>query len=267
MSETLLSVAGCGFRYGDGNFELRDIAVDMRRGEVVGIVGPNGSGKSTLLRLMSGLLRPAAGRVELEGAPVGSYGRRRLATRLAFLPQSPEASFAFTVRQVVAMGRYPYQRGLGFLSDEDVAVVEEALAQTDSEHLAGRRFTTLSGGEKQRVLVASILAQRPAVMLLDEPAGALDIHHRADLFDLLWGLSRTGIAVVLVTHNLNAASQFCDRLLLLSQGRLVRGGAPADVMDEELLSEVYGAEVRVVRNPVTGTPMAIVLGKTAHETG
>jgi iron complex transport system ATP-binding protein len=263
----LLSVQDCTFRYEDGGFCLQRVALDVDAGEVVGIVGPNGSGKSTLLRLMGGLLKPHGGQVTLAGASIQSFARRSLARRLAFLPQDPETTFRFAVREVVAMGRYPYQRALGFLAAHDIEVVEQALAETDSAALGHRRFFTLSGGEKQRVLIAGVLAQEPSVMLLDEPTAALDIHHRSEILDLLWRLSRQDIAVVVVTHDLNAASQFCDRLVVLSQGEVARSGSPGRVMDEELLSAVYKADVRVVPNPVTATPMAIVPGKVAHELG
>jgi len=260
----LICVRDCSFRYGRGEFELSNVSLEASAGEVLGIVGPNGSGKSTLLRLMSGILTPAAGDVLLEGTPVRSFGRRRLAERLAFLPQNPEASFRFSVREVVAMGRFPYQGAFGFLTERDIAVVERALCETDTEMLGGRDFSTLSGGEKQRVLIAGILAQEPSVMLLDEPTAALDIHHCCEVMDLLWGLSRRGIAVVVVTHDLNTASQFCDRLVLLSGGRLVRSGTPGDVLEEELLCATYGAQVRVLQNPFTSCPMVTVLGSAAH---
>lgn len=263
----LLSVHDCTFRYEDGDFRLHRVALDVDGGEVVGIVGPNGSGKSTLLRLMGGLLKPQEGQVTLEGTSIHSFARRPLARRLAFLPHDPDTTFRFAVSEVVAMGRYPYQRGFGFLTARDMEIVEQALAETDSAALGHRRFFTLSGGEKQRVLIAGVLAQEPSVMLLDEPTASLDIHHRSEILDLLWRLSRQGIAVVVVTHDLNAASQFCDRLVLLSQGEVARSGSPAEVMDEELLSAAYEADVRVVPNPVTATPMAIVPGKVAHELG
>jgi len=265
VTTPLLEVRDCRFGYRDGGFSLEEVSLAVRAGEAVGIVGPNGSGKSTLLRLMSGILSPDGGAVLLEGRAIRSLGRRMLARKLAFLPQSPETSFHFGVREVVAMGRYPYLGAFGFLADHDVEVVERALAETDAAALGGRSFTTLSGGEKQRVLIASVLSQEPAAMLLDEPTAALDIHHRSDVFDLLWRLSRKGIAVVTVTHDLNAASQFCDRLVLLARGRVARVGAAAEVMDAELLSQVYGADVRVVGNPVTSAPMAIVPGRAAHD--
>lgn len=265
MTEPLLSVHGCSFRYHGGDFRLQDVSLDVYPGQVVGIVGPNGSGKSTLLRVMAGLLPPDAGSVRLGGAPIRSMGRRQVARRLAFLPQSPETSFGFAVREVVAMGRYPHLGAFGFLTERDVEIVERALVETASVPLAGRSFVTLSGGERQRVLIASIIAQEPSVMLLDEPTAALDIHHAAEVLDLLWALSRKGIGVVAVTHDLNAASQFCDRVALLSDGGMARTGTPAEVMDQALLSRVYGADVRVLRNPVTSTPLVIVPGRTAHD--
>jgi len=267
MDEALLTVRDCAFRYGRGEFELEGVSLDVRPGEVLGIVGPNGSGKSTLLRLMSGILEPARGEVLLDGASVRSVSRRRLARRLAFLPQSPEAPFRYSVREVVAMGRFPYQGAFGFLTEHDVEVVERALTETDSASLGDRDFSTLSGGEKQRVLIAGILAQEPSVMLLDEPTAALDIHHCCEVMDLLWGLSRRGIAVAAVTHDLNTAGQFCDRLALLSRGRMVRCGRLEEVLEEELLCATYGSQVRVVANPVTALPMVTVLGKAAHDAG
>ncbi len=165
------------------------------------------------------------------------------------------------------MGRYPYQGAFGFLSDEDARATERAMRETDTTELAGRVFSTLSGGEKQRALIAGILAQEPSVMLLDEPtAAALDIHHQTEVLDLLWRLSRQGIAVALVTHDLNAAAQFCDRLALLSCGELVRLGAPSEVLEEALLGGVYGAPVRIIENPFTHAPLVLVLGEAAHET-
>jgi len=264
MAAAVLDVVNCSYSYPGGDFCLRDVSVGVNAGEVLGIVGPNGSGKSTLLRLMSNFLRPDEGNITLDGKPLDSFSRRRLARSLAFLPERPETSFAFSARDVVAMGRYSHQGAFGFLRQSDMEVVERALEETGTAGLAGRTFFTLSGGEKQRVLVASVLAQEPSVMLLDEPTAALDIHHKAEVFDLLWTLSRKGMAVVVVTHDLNAAGQFCDRLVLLSEGRVIRSGPPADVMDRTLLADVYGAEVRVVRDPATSTSIVVVLGKTAH---
>jgi len=259
--EPILTVEGCSFCYGEGQFELHDVSLGAQSGQMLGIVGPNGSGKSTLLRLMAGILRPTKGTVKLDGRPLTSFRRLELARQVAFLPQSPTASFELTVREVVALGRYPHQGPLGLLSEADRRVVRRALEETDAEWLADRHFSTLSGGEKQRVLVASILAQEPRMMLLDEPAAALDIHHKAHVFDLLWLLSRKGIAVALVTHDLNTASEFCDTLALLKSGRLVEAGPAHRVMQEQLLAEAYQTPLRVVRHPLTSSPMVLVLGR------
>jgi len=264
VTEALLSMDQCCFAYPGGTFRLDDVSLDVQAGHVVGLVGPNGAGKSTLLRLMNGLIKCDAGAVRLQGVPIHTFSRRRLATQIAFLPQSPDTSFRFSVRQVVAMGRYPYQGAFGFMTDHDVAVVEEAMRETDATALADRHFHTLSGGEKQRVLIASVLAQEPAAMLLDEPTAALDIHHKAEVFHLLRQLSAKGIAVVIVTHDVNAAAQFCDHLVVLCAGRVAAHGTPAEVMTDDLLSRVYRAAVRIVRNPVTSAPMAVVLGGPPH---
>lgn len=261
-----LSVHRCSFGYDEGDFQLHDVSVEARGGRMLGIVGPNGSGKSTLLRVMAGILSPSSGQVQVDGRPVESYRRRELAREVAFLPQSPGSSFEFTVREVVAQGRYPYQGAFGLLSHSDQEVVLQTLRETDSEPLADRYFSTLSGGEKQRVLVASVLAQEPRVMLLDEPSAALDIHHKSHVFDLLWTLSRKGMAVVVVTHDLNTASQFCDELLLLREGRAVESGAPREVMQQELLAETYETPLRIVAHPITGLPMVLVLGEKTSET-
>ncbi len=265
MSEVLLSARGCSYVYPDGGFRLDDVSLDVHAGEVLALVGPNGSGKSTLVRVMSGFYTPDGGMVLLDGRPIHRMPRRKLARELAFLPQEIPAAFRFSVREVVAMGRFPYQSAFGFVSAEDAAVVQQVMEETGTTGLADRVFSTLSGGEKQRVLVAGVLAQQPRVVLLDEPTAALDIHHQADVLDLLWRLSRKGIGVVTVTHDLNAASQFCDRLALLSRGRLVRVGRPAEVIDQDLLCNAYGADVRVLENPLTAGPLVLVPGEAAHE--
>lgn len=257
----ILTVEQCCFHYEDDEFSLNEVTVRARGGAMLGIVGPNGSGKSTLLRLMAGIIQPTGGRVEVSGRDISNYPRRELARKVAFLPQNPESSFQFKVREVVAQGRFPYQGAFGMLSDADQRVVSEVLQETECEQLADRYFSTLSGGEKQRVLVASILAQEPDVMLLDEPGSALDIHHKSHTSDLLWSLSRRGIAVVIVTHDLNMACQFCDELVLLSDGQLACSGSPEEVMDENLIADTYGTPVRIVTHPVTELPMVLVLGQ------
>ena len=263
--DPILSIHDGCFSYGEAQFELGGVNLEVHSGEMLGIVGPNGSGKSTLLRMMAGILTPSRGEVRIGGRPVTSFRRRELAREVAFLPQGISATFEFTVHEVVAMGRYPYQGPLGLMDQVDDAIVEGALRETDALHMAERYFSTLSGGEKQRVLVASILAQQPQIMLLDEPSAALDIHHASHVFDLLWALSRKGIGVVVVTHDLNHASQFCDTLALLQAGRLREVGPPSDVIREELLIAAYQTPLRVVAHPLTSLPMVLVLGRKSNE--
>ena len=263
--DKVLSVCGCSFTYGDEQFRLSGLSLAVGHGEMLGIVGPNGSGKSTLLRLMAGILRPHEGHVEVDGKELASFPRRELARLMAFLPQSSAPAFELTVGEVVALGRYPHLGAFGLLRETDKRAVTEALRETATDQLAHRHFSTLSGGEKQRVLVASVLAQEPRIMLLDEPSAALDIHHKAEVFDLLWSLSRKEIGVVVVTHDLDAASQYCDTLALLHGGRIVETGPPARVMREELLSMAYETPVKVVGHPLTSMPMVLVPGKRTRE--
>jgi len=262
----VLSVRDCCFGYRDGDFELRDATLSVEGGQMLGLVGPNGSGKSTLMRIMAGILRPFSGSRDIVGRPIESFHRLELSRELAFLPQNPSPTFDLTVREVVALGRYPYQGPFGLLNAADKEAIRQALGETDSERLAGRYFSTLSGGEQQRVLVASVLAQQPRIMLLDEPTASLDIHHTSGVFDLLWSLSRKGISVVVVTHDLNSASQFCDTLALMQAGRIVATGPPAFVMREDLLSEAYQTPVMVVQHPITSSQMVLVLGKKTNGT-
>lgn len=258
---TQLACSNVDFRYRPNRTVLRDVSLSLSSGMLTGIVGPNGSGKSTLLRLLSGLVRPTQGVVELDGAGLSGMDRQRIARRIAFMPQMVASMFGFSVREVVALGRYAHLGAFGFLKKGDMEAVEKALAATDSVGLADRAFMELSGGERQRVLVASVLAQEPEIMLLDEPTASLDIHHQVAIFGLLARLARSGIAVAVVTHDLNLAGQFCERLAILGDGRIIREGTCEDVINEALLEEVYRTRLAVERNPVTGRPLVVILGE------
>ena len=259
-----LVCSNVNFGYHPQRAVLRDVSLTVSSGTMTGIVGPNGSGKSTLLRLLSGLIRPEAGVVELDGAALSGMDRQRIARRIAFMPQMVAPMFGFTVREVVALGRYAHLGAFGFLKQRDVEAVEKALVETDAVVFGDRAFMELSGGERQRVLVASVLAQEPEIMLLDEPTASLDIHHQVAIFGLLSRLARSGIAVAVVTHDLNLAGQFCGRLAILGDGRIVREGTCDEVIDEALLEEVYRTRLAVERNPVTGRPLVVILGEEDH---
>lgn len=252
---TLAAQAVC-FAYEAGAPVLKNVNMAVSGGSLTGIVGPNGSGKSTLLRLLCGLLAPRTGSVTLDGKPLDAFTARARARTLAFLPQQVQPVFSMTVFEVVCLGRYPHLRALGGLGDADIAAVQRAMHDTDTEAFADRDFLSLSGGERQRVLLAGVLAQEPDLLLLDEPTAALDIHHEAEVFARLAGFARAGYGIAVVTHDLNLAARFCDRLVLLSRDHeVIVAGAPECVCTAEHLSAAYGAPVQVGVNPFTGTPL------------
>ncbi|KNE84205.1 MULTISPECIES: ABC transporter ATP-binding protein [Streptomyces] len=218
-------------------------------GQVVGLVGPNGSGKSTLLRCVYRALRPSAGAVRLGGEDLHSLSTREGARRLAALPQEAVTAFDFTVAEVVAMGRLPHQGPVARTTDEDRKACEAALVSVGAGHLADRGFLTLSGGEKQRVLIARALAQQPRVLVLDEPTNHLDIAQRLDVLALVRG---SGLTVLTALHDLNLAALHCDLLHVIDSGRIVASGAPHDVLTPELLAEVFGVRAHRVPHPESG---------------
>lgn len=217
-----------------------DLAVP--HGSFLGILGPNGSGKTTLLRALTGELRGATGSVLLEGTPIGRYKAGALARLVGVVPQQFTLDFAFTVQEMVAMGRYAQDRP----ADDDPAVAG-ALEKTGMAGLAGRVVTELSGGERQRALIAQTLAQRTSVLLLDEPLNNLDLNHQLEVMQLLASLHADGRTIVVVLHDLNMAAQYCDELLLLDRGRLAARGKPGDILDPRLILEVFKVRVTVHR--------------------
>jgi len=251
-----LEARDLAFAYEKGLDVFSGVGGAVPSGTVLGIVGPNGSGKSTLLRVLCGLLKPRAGKVTLDGRPLRSFSGIERARRIAFLPQAVNPAFALTVFEVVCLGRYPHVGALRGLRRHDFEVAERCLKDTSTDALGRRDFMTLSGGERQRVLLASILAQEPNLLLLDEPTSSLDIHHQIEIFALLRRLAGEGYGVAVVTHDLNHAARFCDRLLLLSAHRgLLAAGEPEEVLTEARLTAAYEASIRVARHPITGTPL------------
>ncbi|MGW7329158.1 ABC transporter ATP-binding protein [Streptomyces sp. NPDC054840] len=228
---------------------VREATLRADDGQVVGLVGPNGSGKSTLLRCVYRALRPSAGTVLLGGEDLHSLSAREGARRLAALPQEAVTEFDFTVAEVVAMGRLPYQRSVARATDEDRRMCEAALVRVGAGHLADRGFLTLSGGEKQRVLIARALAQQPRVLVLDEPTNHLDIAQQLEVLALVRG---SGLTVLTALHDLNLAALHCDLLYVIDSGRIVASGAPHDVLTPELLAEVFGVRAHRVPHPESG---------------
>ena len=236
-------------------FEIRDLSVEVDPGEILGVIGPNASGKTTLVRLASGLLTPAAGGVFLEGMPLAALGRAAVAMRVAVVPQDVPRGFPYTVEELVLMGRFPHSPGRFFESREDHEAARDAMVETGVDALRAEPMERLSGGERQRVLLARALAQRPRLLVLDEPTAHLDLRHQVACVSLLRRLNRAaGLTAVLVTHDLGLAAEVCDRLLLLDAGRPVSVGAPEAVLDAAVLESVYGCAVEVTKHPGSGRP-------------
>jgi len=245
--------------YSYPHFGLRAIDFSLRRGELLAIIGPNAAGKSTLLKLLAGLLAPEAGAVLLDGRPVGGLSLRERARRVALVRQESPLYFPIRVLPFVLQGRHAYLPALGFESAADLEVARQALAATRTAHLADRFVQELSGGEKQRVLLARALAQQPELLLLDEPTLHLDIGFQVELLRLVQQLARRErYAVALVSHELNLAAEFADTVLLLHRGQRLRLGPPAEVLEQELLEEVFETELDVFLQPDTGRPRVVL---------
>ena len=247
---------------------LDEVSFQVAERDVLGIVGPNGSGKTSLLKLLARLASPQQGAIELFGRDLAGMVQDEIARVVGVVPQESPQLFPFTVAETVLMGRFPHRPrngwGSGFRweSAEDVAIAEEAMTTMDVIHLAQREVTDLSGGERQRTMIAKALAQTPKVLLLDEPTAFLDLHHQVEICATLRRLrDERGLTVVLVSHDLNLVSQYCDRILLLDHGQIVRLGAPDEVIEPEVLESVYRCRVLVDRHPSSGLPRITLPGR------
>lgn len=234
---------------------LSGVDLQVESGSVVALVGPNGAGKSTLLSVITGDLDPDSGSITIDGEPLDGWSPHELALRRAVLPQQAIVSFPFTVMDVVRMGRAPWAHTAA--EDLDDEIIAAALAQTDVTHLANRRFPSLSGGERARVALARVLVQSTQLVLLDEPTAALDVHHQELVLQVARDRAVAGDGVVTVLHDLGLAAAHADRVAVLSGGRIVADGPPAEVMTSDLLSEVYHHDIEVMEHPRTGAPLII----------
>jgi iron complex transport system ATP-binding protein len=236
-------------------FHLAPLSLTVERGEILGVIGPNSAGKTTLIRLLTRVLRPSSGEVVLGGRPLASLSAAALARAIAVVPQELPQAFPFTVEQLVLMGRYPHDPVRFFESAHDRAVAHAAMEATGVADLAALPLDELSGGERQRAVLARALAQEPSLLVLDEPTAHLDLRYQAECVGLLRRVNRErGMTVILVAHDLNLAGEVTDRLLLLAAGRVARLGPPEQVLDEELLREVYGCDVIVDKAPASDRP-------------
>jgi iron complex transport system ATP-binding protein len=238
---------------------LDAVTLTVPEGRLTAVLGPNGSGKSTLLRALLGVVRSTAGTATLDGREARGWDRRELARAVGVVPQSETVAFPITVREMVAMGRYPHLGPLRAERADDHAAVDRALARCDVAELGPRHVTTLSGGELQRVRIARALAQEPRALALDEPTASLDLGHEMAILGLLREWADGGMTVLLITHQLNLAARFADRMVLLDRGRVAAEGEPAEVLREDLMESVYGWPVRVDRDAVTGSLRVVPL--------
>jgi len=252
-----LEAKGIEFGYKGEEQLLKGVELFAETGEILGIIGPNGSGKTTLLNILAWTIKPDRGTVTALGKPVDEMSARERARTMALVPQEPKVAFPFTVLEIALMGRAPYLGRWELEGKADTLAASEALEKTGLSALKNRRFHELSGGERQRVMIAKALSQSPSILLLDEPTAFLDLKHQVDIYGLVRDLAaEKGMAVVVVSHDVNLSAAYCDRVAVLSRGKIARCGPPPEVLEPGLLQEVYGVKVGTVTHPDRGdTPL------------
>ena len=239
---------------------LKGIDLEIETGTFIGIIGPNASGKSTLLKNMSKTLNSDSGSVYLDHKLLNDYNSLELAKKMAVVPQNTEVNFNFNVYDIIMMGRHPYQKRWSGLSQEDKEIVKEVMKVTDTLKLKRKLINELSGGEKQRVIIARALAQKPDILLLDEPTSSLDINYQGEIYDLLNYLNQEfNLTIITVSHDLNLTAQYCEELLLLKKGKIFAAGPPEEVLTEKNIKAVYNAEVIIKTNPLSDKPFVTLV--------
>ena len=241
---------------------LRDISIGISRGSFTGLIGPNGCGKTTLLKLLAGVLSPDSGSISLDGRPLATMSKRHVARRMAVVPQETHPAFEYTVLEMALMGRHPHLGPFQLEGPADLAIAAEALAATGTSHLAERSYMSLSGGEKQRVIIASALTQSPEVLLLDEPTASLDLGYQLEVGLLLRRLNRERSAtMVMATHDLNLAASLCDTLVLMRNGRVLASGNTTEVLTSAMVRQLYDVEADVRVHDLAGHLTVVPLGR------
>ena len=259
--QTAVDITGLNHFYGPFQ-ALKDLSFSVPKGCFFIVIGPNGSGKTTLLKNLAGIEAPAAGAVQILGRQVVHYAKKALARKLALVPQLPAEDFPFRVREIVLMGRSPHLGVLGLDREKDRLLADRAMEFTGVGQFADRRLDQLSGGERQRVFIARAICQEPEVLLLDEPTAALDLAHQVRIMDLMEQLKKDrGTTVIMVSHDLNLAAMYADRLLLMGKGKLVSLGPPVDVLRYEVLEKTYGCPLLVDESPLGGLPRVTLVPK------
>lgn len=247
--EPTVSLAIDGVRFGyNGTDILNDVQFEARSGELIGLIGPNGSGKSTLLRLMNGVLKPKTGTIMIEGRDLDKMKIDEIARVCANVPTEFSEDFNLSVQELVALGRYPFSKGLWWDTSEDEGLVVEAMKKYGVYHLRDRRFSELSSGEGQRVLLAKAMVQCPRVMLVDEPSAHLDLRYKLEVMEHLREMLSGNVTIVIASHDLNLLARYCDKVMILSKGRIVAMGTPEEVITSEMVAEVYGVDVAIIRD-------------------
>ncbi|MET0358463.1 MAG: ATP-binding cassette domain-containing protein [Pararhizobium sp.] len=253
----LLSLSDVTFAV-EGRTLLHPLTLELTAGRSIALIGHNGSGKSTLLKLIGRQQPPTGGKIVFEGKPLDDWGNRDFARRLAYLPQRTPAAPGMLVKELVALGRYPWHGALGRFGEADRKKVEEAIELTGIGDFAERMVDNLSGGERQRVWLAMLVAQDATCLLLDEPISALDIGHQLEVLSLTHDLCRQkGISIITVLHDINMAARFCDEIVALRGGRLIAQGTPADIMTTEELARIYEVQMDVLHQPSSGRLIAM----------
>lgn len=261
----MLKTDNIKFSYNQKNI-LKGIDLQVNKGSFIGIIGPNASGKSTLLKNMSRTLIADKGKVYLDKKILNEYSSLELAKKMAVVPQNTEISFNFNVYDIIMMGRHPYQKRWSGLNNEDKRIVKEVMEVTDTLKLKNKLINELSGGERQRVIIARALAQKPDILLLDEPTSNLDINYQGEIYDLLKYLNQEfNLTIITVSHDLNLTAQYCEKLLLLKEGKIFASGSAVKVLTEENIKEVYKAEVLIKTNPISGNPFVTLMPETNNK--
>lgn len=265
MVSMRLQVQGIEFAYNSVPV-LRDVAFVAEEGEIIGVLGPNGSGKTTLLRCMNRALSPSKGTVLVEEKDLGSMTRKEIASEMAVVPQNCVITFPFTALEVVMMGRNPSMDRFSREGKEDVEIVKKAMEATSVTGLAARPMNHLSGGERQRVIIARALAQQPKIMLLDEPTLHLDVNHQMDIMELVRDLARREkLTVIMVSHDLNLVARYCDKLILLDQGRVLSAGTVPEVLTQDNVEKVFRIRSLVCYDERIGAYNLTILGTVPGE--
>ena len=245
MTPELMAAENISFSY-ETSRVLKDLSVSIQKQDFIGMIGPNGSGKSTLIKILGGILKADSGLIQFKGTPLSKINKKLFAQSVSWIPQDHPMVFPFKVSEIVMMGRHPYLSALAFESEEDFDITRRAMETTMTSQFANRYFNEISGGEKQRVMIASALAQNPEIMLLDEPTSALDLKYQIQILNILKNLNvNHDMTLFIAMHDLNLASQFCNRLVLLSEGEIVRDGTPEQVLEKDILEQVYGIDIEL----------------------